>query len=64
MFYLHFREGFGFYAVDFNDPKRKRTPKLSAYWFSKVMETGLLYSYDEWINEFGIPNNITAPTKN
>ena len=33
-----YRLRFGLYRVDFNDPERKRTPKLSAFYYKKVIQ--------------------------
>nr|XP_023016824.1 myrosinase 1-like [Leptinotarsa decemlineata] len=33
-----YRDKFGLYHVDFSDPNRKRTAKMSAKWFKKVIE--------------------------
>lgn len=33
------REKFGLYHVNFNDPQRKRTPKISAHVFAHICKT-------------------------
>lgn len=33
-----YSEHFGLHQVDFNDPKRKRTPKASAAFYAKVIK--------------------------
>lgn len=35
----YYSEKFGLYHVDFNDPQRKRTPKISARVFSHICKT-------------------------
>jgi len=30
--------GFGLYSVNFSDPHRRRSPKLSAHWYSNFLK--------------------------
>ncbi|CAH0597138.1 unnamed protein product [Chrysodeixis includens] len=39
---------FGLYEVDFTDPKRTRTPRLSAHWYKKVIKA---HSLDVTVND-------------
>lgn len=38
----YFREKFGLYHVDFNDPNRKRTAKASAKAYSRIAKTNVV----------------------
>ena len=54
---MFFREKFGLFHVDFNDPDRKRTPKKSAEVFSRIIKSNkipvelLKVEGSEWRND-------------
>lgn len=39
---LAYRERFGLYEVDFNDPNRTRTPRKSAFIYKNIMKTRMI----------------------
>lgn len=47
-FFLFYRERFGIVYVDFNNPNRTRTPRLSASWLGCVLNRRKLISLDEF----------------
>ncbi|XP_058975510.1 myrosinase 1 [Musca domestica] len=55
-----FTEKFGLYHVDFNDPQRKRTPKISARVFAHICKTNRIdWNYRPSLNE----EQITAMSR-
>lgn len=46
-----FRQRFGLYFVNFEDPEKKRTPKLSSRFFKNIIQTNRIPATDKNITD-------------